>query len=157
IDEAMESSRELKLEGVMAKKTDSTYLPGRRTRTWVKLKHSSTRDVIIVGWRTGTGERSETFASLLLAAHDKDGLVYLGRVGTGFDEHQLQGLRAKLDRLARKTPPVEVPAADSRDAQWVRPSLVGEVRYGGITEAGRLRHPVWRGLRADIDPDDVTA
>ncbi|MDN5657361.1 ATP-dependent DNA ligase [Brevibacterium sandarakinum] len=156
IDEAMESSRELKLEGVMAKKTGSTYLPGRRTRTWAKLKHSATRDVIIVGWRTGKGERSDTFASLLLAAHDEDGLVYLGRVGTGFDEHQLQALRAKLDRLTRKTPPVEVPAAESRDAQWVRAGLVGEVQYGGTTEAGRLRHPVWRGLRADIDPEDVT-
>ena len=157
VDEAMDASRELKLEGVMAKRTDSTYLPGRRTHTWVKLKHASTRDVIIVGWRTGQGERSETFASLLLAAHGKDGLVYLGRVGTGFDEHQLHALRSKLDRRARKTAPVEVPAAESRDANWVRPSLVGEVQYGGITEAGRLRHPVWRGLREDMDPDEVTA
>lgn len=157
VDEAMEASRELKLEGVMAKQTGSTYLPGRRTRTWVKLKHSSTRDVIIVGWRTGKGERSETFASLLLAAHDKDGLVYLGRVGTGFDHHQLQALRAKLDRLSRKTPPLDVPAAESRDANWVRPSLVGEVQFGGITKDGRLRHPVWRGLREDIDPEEVTA
>ena len=156
VDEAMEASRELKLEGVMAKQTGSTYLPGKRTRTWAKLKHSSTRDVIIVGWRTGKGERSETFASLLLAAHDKDGLVYLGRVGAGFDEHQLERLRKKLDRLTRKTPPLEVPSAESRDAQWVRPSLVGEVRYGGLTEAGRLRHPVWRGLRGDIDPDEVS-
>src|SRR5699024_6064869 len=79
-------------------------LPGRRTQTWVKLKHTMTRDVIIVGWRTGTGERSPTFASLLLAAHDGNELVYLGRVGTGFDEHALTSLRSKLDRLRRKTP-----------------------------------------------------
>ncbi|AZT98307.1 MAG: ATP-dependent DNA ligase [Brevibacterium aurantiacum] len=157
VDEALEASRELQLEGVMAKQTGSTYLPGRRTRTWAKLKHSFTRDVIIVGWRTGKGERSATFASLLLAAHDKNGLVYLGRVGTGFDDHQLQSLRAKLDRLSRKTPPLDVPAAESRDANWVRPSLVGEVQFGGITKDGRLRHPVWRGLREDIDPEEVTA
>ncbi|MGO2377730.1 ATP-dependent DNA ligase [Brevibacterium aurantiacum] len=157
IDEAMQASRDLELEGVMAKKTDSIYLPGRRTHTWAKLKHSSTRDVIIVGWRTGKGERSEAFASLLLAAYDKGELVYLGRVGTGFDEHQLRKLRAKLDQLTRKTPPLDVPSAESRDAQWVRPSLVSEVQYGGITEAGRLRHPVWRGLRADIDPKEVIA
>lgn len=113
--------------------------------------------MIIVGWRTGKGERSATFASLLLAAHDKNGLVYLGRVGTGFDDHQLQSLRAKLDRLSRKTPPLDVPAAESRDANWVRPSLVGEVQFGGITKDGRLRHPVWRGLREDIDPEEVTA
>ncbi|MBM6589186.1 ATP-dependent DNA ligase [Brevibacterium sp. RIT 803] len=156
VDEAMEASRDLHLEGVMAKQIGSTYLPGRRTRTWAKLKHSSTRDVIIVGWRTGKGERSETFSSLLLAAHDQEDLVYLGRVGTGFDDHQLQALRAQLDRLSRKTPSLEVPAAESRDANWVRPSLVGEVQYGGITEAGRLRHPVWRGLRDDIGPEQVT-
>src|SRR5699024_7774079 len=87
LDDAMASSRQLGLEGVMAKRKDSVYLPGRRTRTWVKLKHAMTRDVLVVGWRTGTGERSPTFASLLLAAHDGDELVYLGRVGTGFDEH----------------------------------------------------------------------
>ena len=155
VDEAMDASQELKLEGVMAKRTGSTYLSGRRTRTWAKLKHASTRDVIIVGWRTGQGERSDSFASLLLAAHGKDGLVYLGRVGTGFDEHQLQALRRQLDRLARKTAPVQVPAAESRDANWVRPSLVGEVQYGGITDAGRLRHPVWRRLRDDIGADAV--
>src|SRR5699024_5472524 len=89
IDDAMDASKKLGLEGVMAKRTDSIYLPGRRTQTWVKLKHTMTRDVIIVGWRTGTGERSPTFASLLLAAHDGHELVYLGRVGTGFDEHAL--------------------------------------------------------------------
>lgn len=155
IDEAMESSQQLGLEGVMAKRRDSVYLSDRRTQTWVKLKHSMTRDVIIVGWRTGTGERSPTFASLLLAAHDGNDLVYLGRVGTGFDEHALRSLRSSLDRFSRKTPPLEVPDAESRDAHWVRPTLVGEVRYAGETEAGRLRHPIWRGLRDDVDPGDV--
>lgn len=156
LDEAMGASQELKLEGVMAKKRNSVYLPGKRTRTWLKLKHSSTREALIIGWRTGSGERSKTFASLLLGAHGDDGLVYLGRVGTGFDQQQLHTLRTQLDRLARKTPPAEVPAEDRHDATWVTPSLVGDVTFGGITEAGRLRHPVWRGLRDDIDPDDVS-
>ncbi|MGO2860733.1 MAG: ATP-dependent DNA ligase [Brevibacterium sp.] len=155
VDEAMDSSRELQLEGVMAKKTSSVYLPGRRTRTWLKLKHTSSRDVLIVGWRTGKGERSGTFASLLLAAHVGDALRYLGRVGTGFDDHQLQTLSRSLERRSRKTPALSVPAADSHDAHWVRPDLVGEVSFSGFTEAGRLRHPVWRGLREDVDPDDV--
>jgi bifunctional non-homologous end joining protein LigD len=132
IDEAMDASRKLGLEGVMAKRRGSIYLPGRRTQTWVKLKHAATRDVIIVGWRTGTGERSPTFASLLLAAHDGNELVYLGRVGTGFDEHALTSLRSKLDSLTRKTPPLQVPAAESRDAQWVRPTP-------------RRRGPIFRG------------
>ncbi|MGC2942219.1 MULTISPECIES: ATP-dependent DNA ligase [unclassified Brevibacterium] len=157
VDAAFDSSRKLRLEGVMAKRADSIYRPGKRTRTWVKLKHSSTRDVIIVGWRTGEGERSDSFASLLVAAHDDDGLHYLGRVGTGFDEEALRSLRSGLDRRSRKTPALTVPAAESRDAHWVRPDLVGEVRFSGLTEAGRLRHPVWRGLRSDIDAEDVRA
>ena len=156
VDAAFESSRKLRLEGVMAKRTDSIYLPGKRTRTWAKLKHASTRDVIIVGWRTGEGERADSFASLLVAAHDGDGFHYLGRVGTGFDEAALRSLRARLDRRSRKTPALTVPAAESRDAHWVRPDLVGEVRFSGLTGAGRLRHPVWRGLRADIDAEDVS-
>ncbi|MGM0699922.1 MAG: ATP-dependent DNA ligase [Actinomycetota bacterium] len=156
VDAAFESSRKLRLEGVMAKRTDSIYLLGKRTRTWAKLKHASTRDVIIVGWRTGEGERADSFASLLVAAHDGDGLHYLGRVGAGFDEAALRSLRASLDHRSRKTPALTVPAAESRDAHWVRPDLVGEVRFSGLTEAGRLRHPVWRGLRSDIDAEDVS-
>ena len=155
VDAAFESSRKLRLEGVLAKRTDSVYLPGKRTRTWTKLKHASTRDVIVVGWRTGEGERSSSFASLLVAAHDDEGLHYLGRVGTGFDEEALRRLRSSLDRRSRKTPALTVPADESRDAHWVRPDLVGEVRFSGLTEAGRLRHPVWRGLRSDIDAEDV--
>ena len=156
LDEAIASSQELDLEGVMAKQRQSVYQPGRRSRTWLKLKHASTRDALIVGWRTGTGERSDTFGSLLLAAHGDNGLFYLGRVGTGFNHQQLQSLRSKLDQLSRKTPPVEVPSGDRHDAHWVTPRLVGEVTFGGITEAGRLRHPVWRGLRDDIDPNGVS-
>src|SRR5699024_7783543 len=152
IDDAMESSKKLGLEGVMAKRRDSIYLPGRRTQTWVKLKHAMTRDVIIVGWRTGTGERSPTFASLLLAAPEGSELVYLGRVGTRCDEPALTSPRRKLNRLSRRTPPLPVPAAESRDAQWVRPPRLGEVHFSAETEARRLRHPVWRGLRDEIDP-----
>ncbi len=156
LDHAMESSQHLKLEGVLAKKKSSVYLPGKRTKTWLKLKHAASREVLIIGWRTGKGSRANTLGSLLVGAHGPDGLVYMGRVGTGFDHYQLEMLREKLDRITRKTPPAEVPADQRRDAHWVTPELVGDVEYGGITEAGRLRHPVWRGLREDIDPEDVT-
>lgn len=157
LDDAMDSSKKLKLEGVLAKKKDSVYLPGKRTKTWLKLKHSMSREVLIVGWRDGKGGRQNTFGSLLLGAHDDDGeLTYMGRVGTGFDMHQLRSIRNQLDNITRKTPPVEVPADQRRDAHWVTPKLVADVEYGGITRDGRLRHPVWRGLRDDIDPEDVT-
>jgi bifunctional non-homologous end joining protein LigD len=157
LDDAMHASQKLKLEGVMAKQKSSVYLPGKRTRTWLKLKHSTTREVLIIGWREGKGGRQQTFGSLLVAAYDDDGeLTYMGRVGTGFDSHQLRSIKEELDKIPRKTAPAEVPSDQRHDAHWVTPKLVADVEYGGITDAGRLRHPVWRGLRDDIDPEDVT-
>ena len=94
---------------------------------------------------------------MLVAAYDDDGeLTYMGRVGTGFDSHQLRSIKEELDKIPRKTAPAEVPSDQRHDAHWVTPKLVADVEYGGITDAGRLRHPVWRGLRDDIDPEDVT-
>ena len=85
-----------------------------------------------------------------------EGLHYVGRVGSGFNDRQLDEIGMKLEKLARKTSPlIDVPREDARDAHWVTPSLVGEVSYGELTGPGRLRHPVWRGLRPDKSPDDV--
>ncbi|GAA4506703.1 ATP-dependent DNA ligase [Brevibacterium yomogidense] len=161
LDDALDISRELGLEGVLAKRRDSTYRPGRRTHSWLKLKHDAHQEVVLIGWRHGRGERSDTFGSLLLAVPDegKDSdseLHYAGRVGTGFAAEELTDLRARLQGMARKTPAAhDVPAADRRDAQWVSPKLVGEVSHSGRTRDGRLRHPVWRGLRPDKEPGEV--
>lgn len=142
-------SEELALEGVIAKRQGSTYSPGRRSDDWVKIKHALHADVVVIGWRQGSGSRASTFASLLLADRNDDGsLTYAGRVGTGFSERQLRALRTRLDRLERKTPPVDdVPEADASDATWVTPKLDAEVRHSGRTRGGRLRHPVWRTLK----------
>ena len=83
-------------------------------------------------------------------------LAYAGRVGSGFAEAELADLRARLDRITRRTPAVgDVPAADSSDATWVSAKLVGEVAHSGRTSEGRLRQPIWRGLRPDKTPDEV--
>lgn len=156
LDAAIEISRELGLEGVVAKRIDSSYRPGHRSRGWLKIKHDAHQEVVIIGWRQGGGGRASTFGSLLLAVPAEDGLRYAGRVGTGFDEDALETLRATLERIRRKTPPVpDVPDSDRLDASWVTPKLVGEVRHAGRTDKGRLRHPVWRGLRPDKSPPDV--
>ena len=84
-----------------------------------------------------------------------DGRRYVGRVGSGFGDKALRDLQKRLDALARKTPPVEVPRTDAKDAHWVRPTLVGEVTFTEETPDGRLRHPVWKGLRPDKSPDDL--
>ena len=157
VDHAIDLSRHLQLEGVMAKKEQSTYRPGKRARTWIKIKNARHQEVVVIGWRRGKGERSGTLGSLLVAVPDEDGtLRYAGRVGTGFSEQDLEDIARTLRSRSRKTPPVDdVPRADARDAEWVRADLVGEVQHTERTDDGRLRHPVWRGWRRDKTADEV--
>jgi len=155
--EAVRASQEHGLEGVVAKRTGSRYLPGRRSGDWVKVKNIRTQEVVIGGWRPGKGRRGGTIGSLLLGVPGADGLRYVGQVGTGFTDSMLAELQTRLGRLARKTSPFrpEIPRADARDAHWVTPKLVGEVVFGEWTGSGRLRHPSWRGLRPDKGADQV--
>jgi len=155
LTEAVEASRELGLEGVVAKRTDSPYRVGKRSAAWVKLKHVNATEAVIVGWRPGAGNRSGSVGSLLLAVPDGDGWRYVGRVGSGFSDKALTELQRRLAPLACRTPPVDVVRADVRDAHWVRPALVGEVTFSEETPDGRLRHPVWKGLRPDKSPEDL--
>ncbi|MGP5319199.1 ATP-dependent DNA ligase [Arthrobacter rhombi] len=153
---AIDTSNELRLEGIVAKKTAGRYLPGKRSHGWIKIKHEAHQEVVVIGWRSGTGSRQNSIGSLLLAVNDDDGLHYVGRVGTGFSRVELDDAAAHLGRIIRKTPPVAgVPSADRRDATWVSAKFVGEVKYSEVTDDGRLRHPVWRGWRPDKEPADV--
>jgi len=156
IDDAVETSRRLKLEGVIAKIVDSRYDPGRRSDDWVKLKHQKTQEVVVGGWRPGNGGRSGQIGSLLVGIPGEAGLTYVGRVGTGFSQADLAAIGKRLDPLERKTSPfIEVPADVMRDAHWVTPKVVGEVTFGDWTDSGHLRHPSWRGVRVDKTPEDV--
>lgn len=155
---AMAASEAQGLEGVVAKKRDSSYEPGRRSASWVKAKHVRMQEVVVGGWRPGEGRRHGGFGSLLLGVPDDAGrLVYAGHVGTGFTDQVLDELFARLQKLATSRAPFadEVPRAHAKDAHWVRPVLVGEVAFTEWTKDGRLRHPVWRGLRPDKTPGDV--
>ncbi|MEQ7125938.1 non-homologous end-joining DNA ligase [Actinopolymorpha sp. B11F2] len=154
---ALETSHRQQLEGIVAKRLDWAYEPGRRSPAWIKIKHVRTQDVVIGGWRIGAGSRAGTFGSLLCGVYEGDRLVYAGRVGTGFTQARLKALTERLAPLARDASPFDesVPAADARDARWVEPVLVGEVAFAQWTRDGRLWHPSWRGLRDDRDPRDV--
>jgi len=153
---AIETSRQLQLEGVVAKRRNSTYQPGQRSRSWLKIKLHKSQEVVVGGWRPGQGRREGGVGALLIGIPIPDGLHYLGRVGSGFNDHQLDEIQALLDPLASKTSPfIDVPREDARDAHWVTPDLVGEVTYGELTEPGRFRHPVWRGIRTDKSPAEV--
>ncbi|TFD33109.1 ATP-dependent DNA ligase [Cryobacterium cryoconiti] len=154
--QALAASRELGLEGIVAKTQAGRYEAGRRSRSWIKIKHHRSQEVVIGGWRPGNGRRRETLGSLLLGIPHGDALIYIGRVGSGFRDRDLDALRARLDPIAAaENPFTDIPDADSREAVWVRPILVGEVEFAEWTVTGRLRHPVWRGWRPDKSPAEV--
>jgi bifunctional non-homologous end joining protein LigD len=154
---AMETSKALRLEGVVAKRRGSIYQAGSRGKTWLKIKHRLEQSVVVGGWRPGNGNRDGTIGALLLGIPEDGGLRYVGRVGSGFTDAGLAEAMRRLGELARKDSPLgEVPAEDARDAHWVEPTLVGEVYYTELTSTHRLRHPVWKGWRPDVAPGDVT-
>jgi bifunctional non-homologous end joining protein LigD len=152
------TARERGLEGVVSKRTDAAYQPGRRSPDWTKTPLIQTTEVIVAGWKPGAGRRAGMIGSLLLAAHDPAGtLVFVGGVGTGFTGAMLTDLGRLLEPLERATSPLAgpVPSAEARGVRWVRPTVVGEVVYRNVTPDGRLRHASWRGLRPDRTPDEV--
>ena len=154
---AMRDSRAQGLEGVVAKKRSSKYAEGRRSEAWLKLKHHATQEVVVGGWKPGSGRRAGGVGSLLLGVPGPDGLEYVGKVGTGFRDRDLDEIGAVLGKAERGTSPfLDVPRPDARDAHWVTPERVGEVEFAEWTSDGRLRHASWRGWRTDKDPADVT-
>ncbi len=122
----------------------------------MKVKHLAAQEVVVGGWKPGAGRRAGGIGSLLLGVPGPDGLEYVGKVGTGFRDRDLDEIADVLRSRVRKTSPfVDVPRPDARDAHWVRADRVGEVVFAEWTADGRLRQPSWRGWRPDKDPDDV--
>ena len=154
--DVLAASEENGLEGVVAKRLAAPYRPGLRSPDWRKIKTFRTQAVVVGGWRPGQGRREGTIGSLLVGVPDDEGrLVYVGHVGTGFSDSDLRDLQRML--TPRSTPAFEgaLPREVTRDARWVEPDLVGEVAYAVWTADNRLRHPAWRGVRDDLEPDDV--
>jgi bifunctional non-homologous end joining protein LigD len=144
-------------EGVVAKKWESTYQPGNRSSAWIKDKNWFTQEVVIGGWRQGEGGRSSAIGALLMGIPGDGGLDFVGRVGTGFTQKELAKLKRTLAPLHTDESPfnARLIGPDAKGVTFVRPELVGEVRYGEWTSDGRLRHPSWRGLRPDKSPEEV--
>jgi DNA ligase D-like protein (predicted ligase)/DNA ligase D-like protein (predicted 3'-phosphoesterase) len=154
---ALEYARKQRWEGVVAKKRDSTYQPGRRSQSWIKDKLWRTQEVVIGGWRAGEGGRTSGIGALLVGVPEGDGLAFAGRVGTGFTEQDLAHLKQTLAPLHTDESPFRqrLSGPDAKNVTFVAPSLVGEVRYSERTSDGRLRQPSWRGLRPDKSPDEI--
>lgn len=153
-EQALGMTREAGLEGLIAKRLSSPYEPGIRSRSWIKIRHVRTTDVIVGGWVPGRGRLDGLPGALLVGERHEGGLRYAGSVGTGWSDAERTTLTELLRVAAIDTCPFdEVPPVAG--ARWVLPRLVGEVRYATRTRAGRLRQPSWHRLRPDLAPDDL--
>ena len=155
----LEAAREQGLEGVIAKRADSPYQVGRRTRDWLKVKPQGRQEFLIAGYTKGKGRRASSLGALVLAYRRGDELVWAGNCGTGFTEEEIEKLVRKLRPLERATSPFRVPPKMPKvrkgDVVWVTPKLVCEVDFVEWTHDGKLRAPSYKGLREDKAPDDV--
>ena len=154
VEQLLEGACRKGLEGLIGKRADSGYMSSRSS-TWIKLKCTRRQEFVIVGYSDPKGSRTG-FGSLLLGIHDADGnLVYAGNVGTGFNEQSLRTLMAKMEPLAvGKSPLATVPRGVK--GHWIRPKLIAEVAFTEWTSDGRIRHPVFHGLRTDKDVQAIT-
>lgn len=156
--ELLEATREQGLEGVVAKRLDSKYEAGRRSRAWVKVKNHLSETLVVGGWLPGAGGRAGRIGALLVgersSPESKEGcaaLRYAGRVGTGFTEAELARLAKILEPLARPDSPF-TGRQPPRESRFVEPVLVAEIAFSEWTSAGTLRQPSYRGLRDADDP-----
>jgi bifunctional non-homologous end joining protein LigD len=140
-------------EGIISKKAESPYR-GTRTKCWLKVKCIQRQEFVIVGW-TPSDKKGRGFRSLLLGVHEKDGLRYVGKVGTGFSMTVMRDLLGRMETIEVEKAPTAVPRPDARGARWVKPQLVGEVAFTEFTSEGVVRHPSFLGLRADKKAKEV--
>ncbi|MDB4907807.1 MAG: ligD [Gemmatimonadetes bacterium] len=142
-------------EGVIAKQQDAPYRPGERSRAWMKVK-LDWREEFVIGGFTEPRNSREHFGALLLGYYDKAGdFVYAGHTGSGFSQKTLSAMAKKLQRLERKTSPFVTKPRTNSPAHWVTPQLIAEIKFSEWTNDGKLRQPIFVGLRDDKEPTDV--
>jgi bifunctional non-homologous end joining protein LigD len=154
--EVFAASGKAGFEGIISKQVDASYANGR-ARSWIKIKHEESDEFLVVGYTAPKGSR-QGFGSLLMATPDTDGLRYVGRVGTGFDDAKLRALSASLGRLATSKAAVELPAHvpfRAASVQWVKPTVVAEVAFRGWGKEGLLRQASFKRLRTDKTAPDL--
>lgn len=154
--ELFRQCRAHELEGVVAKRKGSTYRPDDRSADWVKVKCELDADLVVIGWTEGEGKRSR-LGALDLGAYDGERLVVRGTVGSGLDEDVIDELLDRLRALEVPKPLAEGKLRPKRGRRFfTKPEIVVSVRYLGISTDGLMRHPVFRGLRHDLAPEDCT-
>jgi len=155
----LQAAKEQQLEGIIAKRLESRYGQGKRTRDWLKIKTHGEQEFVIAGFTKGTGRRASSFGSLVLGYYQGDELAYAGNVGTGFNSKEIEKLLDKLRPLKRSSSPFrevpKMPKVRKSDVIWVEPDLVCQVEFAEWTHDGRLRAPSYKGLREDKPAEDV--
>ncbi|MBV9196769.1 MAG: DNA ligase D [Solirubrobacterales bacterium] len=151
----LEATRVQGLEGIVAKRLDSRYEPGRRTGTWLKVKHTQRQELVIGGWIPGEGRRSERIGALLMGYYEDGAFRAAGRVGTGFTERTLTELEKRLAPLRRPTSPFTAGPKLPRNAVFVEPCVVAEIEFREWTGEGVMRAPSYKGIREDKAPREV--
>ena len=158
-DALLAAAREQGLEGVVAKWVDSRYQPGRRSTDWRKVKVRDRQQIVIAGYTRGQGRRTGRFGALVMGVQEGGGLRWVGNVGTGFSDAEIERLLKVLRPLKRSESPFvetpKMPRVRRSDVVWVEPKLVGEVEFAEWTREGRLRAPVYLGLREDKTVTEV--
>jgi bifunctional non-homologous end joining protein LigD len=150
-----DAAKGLGIEGIIAKRSQSRYTPGRRSEDWRKIKILKRQDCVILGWTPGQGRRGAGFGALLLGVYRDGELIWTGQVGTGFTDRLVADLVARLKEIQVDQPAItDSELRRSKGARWVRPELVCEVEYLQITGSGKLRAPSFKGLRPDKLPED---
>jgi bifunctional non-homologous end joining protein LigD len=155
----LEATRDRGLEGLVAKRLDGVYQPGRRSSAWVKVKNVNRQELVVGGWLSGRGNRAGHVGALLVGYYEGEHLRYAGRVGSGFTERELDRMDALLAPLGRETSPFtsppNLPNEVAREGHFVEPVLVAEVAFSEWTHLDTLRAPRYKGLRDDVDPRTV--
>lgn len=143
------------LEGIVSKNVESPYLPGSRSPNWRKIVHRTTGSYVIGGWRRE--KDSDRLGALLVGTPTAAGLIFRGRIGSGLAGDAGASLREVLKPLQQQHHPFldPLPGEDANGTTWVHPEIVVDLNYHGLSENGRLRQPVWRGIRPDLRPTDM--
>ncbi len=142
------------MEGMIAKKKQSLYLPGERSKSWLKIKHQLIDEAVIAGFTKPEGAR-KYFGSLVLGRYKKGTLTYVGHTGTGFTNALLKSLHEEMKPLVTVTNPFGVKVPVNNAVTWLKPNLVANIHYSQLTQAGIMRHPVFHGLRIDKTVADM--
>jgi bifunctional non-homologous end joining protein LigD len=149
-----ENIKNMNLEGIIAKRKNSKYIQGTRSKDWLKIKNTRTQDCVVIGYTSGEGSREKYFGSLILAVYDQDRLRFVGHTGSGFDTNQLVRVYNRIKDMRINKPPIDhVPYINGKPT-WIKPQLVAEIKFDNWTNEKLLRAPIFQRFREDKSPQD---